>query len=187
MNRIDHDPNFQQFKTGVRLLTLVRRRKDTGESNKSIRTLISRNPEEFDAALDKLREDMEPGLRIYGTIDARDEKKAAYEFQRRQLGAQLERDPFNFYHEAHKQWVRCLAIPSSRVTKNFLFDYDMEDFPATLDSRLMEALGENLIARYRTPNGAHFITRPFNASRILGDFRKIMRQNAMLLWDSRAR
>ena len=155
------------FKTGVRILMLMHRRKDGGPKRKDRKAqrLISRNPEEFDEHwkyLQELKNSSTLPYRIYSSVNERDIIKAIrlYKTQQLELEWQDIKNQMNFYVQTENQFMSCLAKPPCAKTKKFLIDLD----DTTLLNQTKEKL-ENItkiIDVRNTRNGYHMITEPYN-------------------------
>ena len=157
------------FTEGVRVLFLIHRTKDGGHTNNSkLRAYITRNQEQWIDAVAKLIQEAEQypelHLRIYQTLNSRDIKKAIRLFKMNMVEADYfdEESQEWFYLDCKNRFISALMKKSSAAQSMFLFDIDSED-----QQRLVEIKEELLrhtgIAHtYRTKNGWHIITAPFN-------------------------
>lgn len=168
---------FEKFTDGYRVLFLIHRNKEGGDANNSkVKKIVSRNRQDFFNALYELvceMEDSELTLRIYSSLNDRDFKKAVHQFKIEQLeadyceGEKIE----NFYLDAKNGFISALMMQGSRASNYFMFDIDTVD---GIDNHgkflnaLYEVTGEDdpIIMQYRTKNGWHVITKPFNHTKI---------------------
>ena len=192
MNRTDIS-HPSSFKDGVRVLLLMLRAKDGGSAKtdrKATKKIITRSPAEFDEALEELRSLWQPDQRIYATINARSIEKAIRIFKYRQLDAEWfdEVDRHNFYLDLENRWISCLKDKSASVGSLFLFDIDNDllDHEQIFDDLKMlrldtEALGASAYW-YRTRNGWHFISKPFNPKLAPLAAQPLLMKNALMLW-----
>jgi len=185
MIQIEH-PN--EFKEGVRILMRCKRNKD-GEGNsggdRASKKIITTDSEEFDEALERLMLDIQPGERIYSTVDARDFQKGIRNFKFKQLEAEYYDDGsrFRFYTDSFNRMVSSLQAPNARVSSYFLFDCDSVEESLTCMTALSKVdLHKNIIHDYKTKNGKHIITQPFNPALLPEEVRSLIQKNAMMLW-----
>jgi len=157
---------YYQFTDGYRVLMLVSRKKDGGENN-IYRKLISKDREEFKECIIKLinkAKNLEQPFRIYSSVNNRDIEGAIRIFKKRQLDKDYEDDEARhyFYRDIKNRFISSLMKPRARNESNFLVDIDDEDEMGVEDS--IEALEEHtdIIAQYKTKNGSHVVTKPFN-------------------------
>lgn len=166
----------------------TRRNKDGEGSSgdRAAKKIITNCEQEFNIALGLLIDTIEPGERIYSTVDARNFEKAIREFKRRQL----ERDYDNevnrhgFYCDSFNQMVSCLQGPTARASSLFLWDCDSVDEYFNLSEELIKTVRLSVVAHsYLTKNGGHIITRPFEYPKLLDPkFHPLLQKNAMMLW-----
>ena len=170
--RITED--FIDFADGVRVMMLIHRSKDGAtHSTRHLRMIFTSGVKEFENALGSMIEEMTrsiiEGLRIYCTMNSRDMKKAIRQFKHDQLDTEdfSEHDQHEFYLGIKSRFSSALMRPNCRETSFFLFDVDD---PMTLD----EALGifarcpekPEIVKQYKTKNGWHIITKPFNYTQL---------------------
>lgn len=168
---------FSLFTHGVRVCMLI----DRGEMNSNkgskrwVSKLISSDKEQLESNIDKLLEQQQylanPDIRLYMCINARSMDKAIKHFQH----AQLDVDPScrdKFYTRIQDCFCSSLMKPESREESFFLIDWD-KDIPPDI------GIGVKEIFRYKTPNGWHIITKPFNPL-LLQDI-NIVKKDALLL------
>lgn len=183
-----YHPN--KFAEGVRILMLTTRSKEGGRTNnpdrqKSNKKYVTRNVDEYYEKLDDLICEMTPDQRIYSTVDDRDLDRAEREFKFRLLESDYYDDEsrHSFYIDVWNRWISCLQAPVSRNSQLFLYDIDDD---GDNEDTSVEDLEEQLSAvypqppeiyKYRTKNGWHVITTPFNPSQVKAKVQK----NAMLL------
>lgn len=163
---------FKNFTDGVRVLFLIHRNKEGGETNNTkVRKVISTSSEEFRLELIKLVDEKERSglpLRIYSSVNARDIEKAIRQFKFEQLEADYYDDEsrHGFYYDTKNRFVGALMTPSSRVKENPLFIFDVDNIEGR--DMMGEALSEfgriniEVVRQYPTKNGWHILTKPFN-------------------------
>lgn len=165
MNLINHPDEFRE---GTRIVMKLLRGKDGGlaKPDHHAEKIVTRSSSEWDEAVLKFADEASENERIYASADARDFNKALHLFKQRQLDADLynEEAKQSFYIDVKNRFISCLAAPTSRATKLFLFDCDTnEEITAVANNPDVKA---NLIYWYMTKNGFHYVTRPFNATKV---------------------
>lgn len=159
-----------QFTEGYRVLFLIQRTSDGGDTNNSkLRSYVSRNHDEWVQFLAKLLEERSfyphLSLRIYQSLNDRNIEKAIRYFKGHMLNADFyaEPDRLSFYTQIQRRWLSSLMIPASRNSSWFLFDIDIKDKNVGYDviAQLPIDVAEKAILR-ETKNGYHLFTPPFN-------------------------
>jgi hypothetical protein len=176
---IDHP---ERFKTGTRVLLLKARHKDGAITERQL-FRVTHTADQFDRALREFADCSKPNERIYGAAGARDLKKAARLFKERQLAAEYDADPMAFYRSLEDRWLSALMSPRSQEQKLWLFDCDSpEDEQAA--SRELQTHYDKPTApyRYASKSGTHVIVEPFDTSRLSQAVRKLVHENALMLW-----
>lgn len=181
---------FKAFATGYRVLFLIQRHADGGETNNShLKKIITRSPEEYHEALkllvkEKVMSDLP--FRIYASLNERNFNKAIRQFKYEQLDAdyfdQIQKE--NFYLDVKNRFVGCLMQPAQRQTSFFLFDCDNDkDNPKrdVMGEALTAIPNEHIIKQYKTKNGWHIITHPFDYTKIQMPKDCEMKKDALLL------
>ncbi len=161
--------DFKPYTDGIRVLFLIHRNKEGGETNNTkVEKLISINSEEFYLQLLKLLDIKERNLgtpyRIYSSLNPRNIEKGIRQFKYEQLEADYY-DPeqkHNFYHDIRNRFIGCLMQPAQRATSLFLFDCDNEEGRDVMGEAIDVIPDEHIIRKYSTKNGWHIITHPFN-------------------------
>ena len=177
--RIITHPNT--FKDGARVIYCTSRNKDGSAGNKTIGSMFSRSPEEFDKVVAELIEKAsgEP-FRVYSTVEARDVQKAIRLFKERQLAADYRTNPEDFYFNSKSRWLSALANPKNAVEKFWLFDCDTpKETEATKRMLAEDYTREFTPYEYKTKNGVHIVTQPFHLT--AEGFDGIVQKNASLL------
>ncbi len=166
---------FPLFTEGYRCLLLKIRRKDAeGQTQRTVRTLVSRDSKNWVEILAMLLREREnlpeiEQMRIYQTVNARDIKKAVAHFVQHfveLLGSENRQPLHDAFFKCKAKATSAFMQRSSAVTKYFLFDCDTRNdwVLVTLESRLMDRT--TILLKYATKNGWHFITEPFNPNDI---------------------
>lgn len=170
--------DFAPFTDGVRVQMLIDR--SVSNSNKGskrwINKLISNNPEEFKSNIIKLLELQyylaNPDIRLYSCVNKRNLDKAIKYFNHKQLDIATEEEKIKFYTRLNERFCSCLMKPENRAESLFLIDYDGPYDGPSVPSLLYDNL--KIICKievldppnsgflYGTPNGCHFITKPFD-------------------------
>lgn len=160
--------DFTSFSTGVRVLFLIHRNKEGGETNNTkVRKVITRDSEEFRLELIKLYDEKERSknipYRIYSSLNSRDIKKAIRKFKYEQLEADYYdgEQHQQFYYDCKNRFIGCLMQPGSAAESNFLLDCDSMIAFDKAQHQLFD-LNIEIIKQYKTKNGWHIITPPFN-------------------------
>jgi len=161
---------FKDFTDGVRMIMLIQRNKEGGRSNNPDRVAIrkiSRNRKEFKEILSELLDIKErypeKELRIYSCVNKRDIEKGIREFKRRQLEADYydDKSRIGFYLDIKNRFLSSLMVPQSRAETKFLIDIDEDEDENQIRAKLKE-FGIKILLEYKTKNGKHLITEPFN-------------------------
>lgn len=163
----DLDAIPEIFTEGYRGLLLIRRNKDgeSGNAQRKAVKLMSRDTNEWKISVHTLltmQQTSHKGYRIYSSVNSRDMLKAIHEFKRRQLetdyGNLYELE--SFYLDVENRFFSCFMNPNCRSQNHFLIDCDSKDeyYHAKLQ------LGDRglISMEYKTTNGWHIITLPFN-------------------------
>lgn len=179
MTNILHPESYTE---GVRLLLLASRIKDGAQSSKRV-TRISHNPKQFHSILsdyNKLKKDND---RIYVSLSKRDIFKAIRVFKHRQIDAEYDRFPDQFYSNLTGQWVSCLMdkISTLKEDKLWMFDCDSQADYQDLWVELFD-LQVPVHYQYATKNGVHVVVKPFNRSLISKRFSDMLSYNPLMLW-----
>lgn len=168
---------FRSFSDGVRVLFLIHRNKEGGETNNTkVRKIITKDSEEFYLELIKLVDEKERAMllrepipyRIYSSVNARDIEKAIRQFKFEQLEADYYDDTsrHSFYYDTKNRFVGALMTPSSRMKDEsyFIFDVDDEEGRDVMGEALggIGEAGAEIIMQYKTKNGWHIVSKPFN-------------------------
>ena len=160
--------DFKDFTDGQRVMFLIQRHKEGGETNNSklIKKLPRNSDEWFKVLKELLKEQMTSDLplRIYACVNNRDFNKAIRKFKYEQLDAdyydQVQKE--NFYLDVKNRFIGCLMQPAQRASSNFLFDIDNLEGVDVLGEMLKTIPEEHIIKTYKTKNGWHMVTKPFN-------------------------
>lgn len=178
---------FEQFTHGVRVMMLI----DRGISNSNkgskrwINKLISTNTDEFAKNLEILIEQQysinNPDIRLYSCVNPRKLEKAINYFQHRQLDLNSLEEKLYFYRKINDRFCSSLMQPENRDGNLFLIDYDKSD--AGIASLMLQLEKNNIeiLSQYKTPNGWHLITSPFNPN-ILNEIENVeTKKDALIL------
>jgi len=167
------------YKDGARVLVLRARNKDGAERMRTL-TRASFDAANFDQQLEGLLEVIRPGERIYASAGPRDMAKAMRLFKERQLAADYDPDPAAFYRDLESRWLSCLMDTRSQAEKIWLLDCDSaEDTVRARDE--LSALGLGAY-EYATKSGTHLVLPAFDKSRLTGETRDLLHDNALMLW-----
>ena len=179
MKVIDHPARFRD---GTRVLFLKARNKDGCTAQRTIMR-TSHAPEQFDRRLEELEAAARPGERIYASAGSRSVLSAMRVFKERQLAADYDADPTDFYRSIEARWTSCLMAPRAQDDKVWLFDCDdpsdAEHVVAALDEHYDRDIEPY---RYATKSGVHIVVAPFNKARLSDDVRALIHDNPLMLW-----
>jgi len=185
--------DLENFSHGIRCILLLQRKKE-GETTNSkcrcIERMISNSKEEFFPLLEKMRkikerEEKENGttLRIYSSVNERDLKKAVLDFKTEQLKTdyQGEETVEWFYKDVKNRFLHSLMKESSKKTASFLFDID--DCCDRSFCQMLSELERNTVVMswYKTKNGYHVITTPFNHTKLDERFKDTLHTDGLIL------
>lgn len=180
---------FKAYSSGCRVLFLLQRHKEGGETNNSkLMKILTRTPEEYLEAIKKLvgeKMDSELPLRIYASVNERDFNKAIRQFKYEQLDADYydQNQKENFYLDIKNRFLGCLMQPAQRATSFFLFDIDNEEGRDVMGEALKVIPDEMIVSQFKTKNGWHFVTKPFNYTTLTLPKGVEMKKDALLLLD----
>lgn len=161
---------FSQFTTGTRYLCLLHRAKDGGHNKEYHRRggfYITHTPEEYADALARLlilQVVSKKPYRLYASVNARSVTKAEKQFKMEMLESDFapkENHEF-FWTRIESRWVGALMKPGSRIGSNFILDADGEGDVSAPVLKLCAENNIDVLKQYKTPNGYHVITSPFN-------------------------
>lgn len=165
------EKGFGWIAGGTRVLMKTLRSKEGGASNRPDRRAskkVSMNHSDFLEIFSQMVNEINPGERIYCTVNSRDFDKAIRKFKE----LQLENDyhpseiKYQFYVDIYNRWISSLMKPTSKHSNYFLIDIDNDDKNGlTLEAAVkeVESAGVGLVKQiYPTKNGHHIITEPFN-------------------------
>jgi hypothetical protein len=183
MSIIEHPIEFMD---GVKVLMLIDR--GVGSSNKGsrrwINKLISYDRSEFLINLLRLEEQQrvigDPNVRIYGSINARNPQPAIRDFQVRQVLIQTDEERRHFYKNLNTMFVSCLMKPANRAEKKYLIDMDSKDKSQV--SIIRDRY--HILHKYETPNGWHFICKPFDVRTIIDLPHCEVKKDALMIWNT---
>lgn len=161
---------FKKYSDGVRVLFLIHRNKEGGDTNNTkTRKVVAKDSEEFRLELIKLVDEKEREMvipyRVYSSINPRDIKKAIRKFRYEQLDAESYGDEQyqDFYYNIKDRFIGCLMQSGSKQSSLFIFDCDSPAGHAKTLQQLAE-LGVQIEDQFPTKNGWHVITQPFNST-----------------------
>lgn len=175
------------FKQGVRLVMRVWRNKEQQEGRRAGRTLISHDPQSWTVAVASLLAECVPGERVYASGEARNIEKAIRVFKERQLAADYDASEVrhDFYNSCFNRWLSCLGAPQASAETYFLFDCDTSEDYETLKLEMaaapVETVGDKIVHTYRTKNGVHVVTQPFNPGLLSVPMRRLRQTNPLIL------
>lgn len=162
--------DFFGFTGGCRYLTLLHRSKDDGPASEYKRRgayFVTHSESEYYDALVRLltlKSISSKPYRLYASANARNISKAEKAFKMDILTTDFDGGENKkwFWERLPSKWVSALMQPGSRQGSGFLIDIDGEgDITAPVLKWLAEHKIE-VLKQYKTPNGWHLITPPFN-------------------------
>lgn len=175
---------FAPFITGTRYLTMLHRSKDDGPATEYKRRgayFVVHDEAEYLNALVRLLTlqivSSKP-YRIYASVNSRNIAKAEKAFKMDMLVTDFDAGENKrwFWERLPSKWISALMQPGSRDGSLFLIDIDGE---GDITAPALKWLGEHnveIIKQYKTPNGWHVITKPFNPNDyseiLLGEIKK---------------
>lgn len=166
---------FKNFSDGIRVMILMHRPKEGGKDGgykATIKRTVTRDSNEFKIALleflDFKERNTDIPYRIYSAVNSRDIEKAIRQLKFEQLEADYydTESRHGFYFDIKNRFIGALMTPSSRMKDEsyFIFDVDNEegrDVNGECLAKLAE-LNVEIAMQYKTKNGWHIITKPFN-------------------------
>lgn len=161
---------FADFMDGNRMIMLIHRGKEGGKNDRGDRVSkrkISKNKEEFVEIVKEflvLKAESDKPLRIYSAVNKRDIDKAIREFKQRQLDSDYydEDSRQGFYLDIKNRWISCVMSPKCRAETKFIIDIDDGEDDIDFIKEKLELLSVKILLEYKTKNGTHIITEPFN-------------------------
>ena len=189
---LEHPP---EFKMGIRVLMRAARNKDNAVPRKTTMR-VSYSINEFDDVVQNLLDDLRDGERIYGCVDARNFLNAQRAFEHEKTDADFSASSeytLSFYKNLAPRWTGALMSKAARKTRLLMFDVDSPD-ELVLQQRIaqIEKCFSNpatspspinaVIHTYKTKNGFHILTNPFNYSALPSPIQEELHTNAMMLW-----
>jgi len=163
---------FEAFTSGYRVLFLIHRNKEGGNTNNTkARKLISRNADEFKKLLRELVKEKKYSdipYRIYSSLNERNFEKTIRQFKYEQLEADYydQEQKENFYLDIKNRFIGALMQPAQRKSSLFMFDVDDEEGRDVMGEALCVLPPEHIVMQYKTKNGWHIITMPFDYTKI---------------------
>jgi hypothetical protein len=161
----------------VKVLLLIPRKKDnvnvTSESmqHRKVFKKIWSTEEEREKRIKELRGVAsvypEYKWRIYETINWRDLRKTYFNWQKKMLDWQRTDidGAMDWLDKVHSEWTSTMMTPECRCKHNPLFLIDKDDKENVLElEKYFVGVGIEVLEKYETPSGWHFITKPFNTS-----------------------
>lgn len=118
-------------------------------------------------------------------MNSRDTRKAIRKFRQEQLDAEYGGDgaEIGFYLDVRNRFFGCLMSPQCAEERMFMFDVDNED-GRDVFTEALEAIPSSLIVKqYRTKNGWHIVTYPFDYTKIKLPAGVELKKDGLLLLD----
>lgn len=163
---IGHIPGC--LRNGIRVITCLRRNKDSGGTNEYKRHLIdkvSRNEEEWEEIVDQMLNEMPRDTRLYCSVNARNATKVSALICKKHLEVLSSNDKTNLEHlVSHPLQTGISALMTQETANERYFLWDCDDLKEIELAK--ELIGEALIADIPTKQGAHLISTPFNPEKM---------------------
>lgn len=161
---------YADFTSGVRYLSLLHRSKDGGHNKEYHRRggfYVTHSKEEYLDSLVRLlilQAVSSKPYRLYASVNPRSLTKAEKQFKMESLEADFSsgENKEYFYQRLESRWAGCLMKPGSRIGSLFVLDVDGEGDVTAEPLKWCSENGVDVIKQYKTPNGYHIITAPFN-------------------------
>lgn len=183
--------DFRDFTDGTRYLALLHRSKDGGPRDEYHRRggfYITHSKQEYHDAVARLltlQAVAEKPYRLYASVNARDIVKAEHAFKMAMLTCDFdagENKEF-FWRRLDSKWAGALMQPGSRARNEsfFLLDVDGE---GDATAPVLKWLGHRdipVVKQYKTPNGWHIVTPPFNPTEFAIEGCEIKKDGLLLL------
>lgn len=177
--------NFNEFTDGVRLMMLLERKKDGGSNKEERRVSFSKitlNKDDFKNSLLQvlmLQATIYPNHRLYLSVNARNLKKVVRDMEVSLLESHYadETCRTNTHAKLLKSPRHWLMQPKNSTTSYFILDIDNiegRDIEGEALKKIAD-LGISIIKKYKTKNGWHIVTEPFNPAlwdNSLGEIKK---------------
>ena len=182
---------FKPLSDGVRVVLLIHRSKEGGFNNthkRHLKKVITRNSEEFFKTIEEFQDFIKTDkreLRIYATFNNKNFSKGIRLFKQRQLDRDYDEEDVrnDFYLNSKNNFISCLMDKMSANESNFLFDLD------DIDDRSFNVVWNTLkkhtkiIITYKTRNGFHIITKPFNYTLLQDNIQRTLHKDSLMLID----
>ena len=180
---------FEEYTTGTRVLLLILRSKDGGHQNSEYQRralrLISNSTEEFKKCLQimlMLQATTHSKHRVYSTANPQSLKNGEKLLKTKMLemdfGTNDQREMF--YERLEDRWVGSLVgSKAPKGTQKFIIDVDKSD-----DAEALHFCNENnihIFRKYKTKNGWHLITEPFNSSLLKPEIADLQKEGLLLI------
>lgn len=182
--------DFHAFTHGVRYVALLHRSKDGGHQGSEYHRrggfYITHGPEEYLSAVARLLTlgaVAEKPYRLYASVNARNIVKGERAFKMAMLECDFaggENKEF-FWNRLESKWVSALMQPGARDESFFLLDVDGEGDATAPVLRWLGAREIPVVKQYKTPNGWHIVTRPFNPTDFAIEGCEIKKDGLLLL------
>ncbi len=181
---------FEEFSDGVRMLILLERHKEGGHNKEERRNLGTRftfSPEEYKRAIKELllMRLLYPQSRLYASVNPRNLKKVIRQIEVELLDCHYSDDERAFF--THKKLIKSARhfVMRQSCSETSLFIIDADDIEGRdVHGEVLkhcEELGVEILKSYKTKNGWHLITNPFNPS--LWKHESEIKKDALVLLD----
>ena len=177
--------NYKLFTDGFRMLILMERKKDGGHNKEESRSIITRftfGPDSFKKNVKEillLQKILYPTCRLYLSVNPRNMKKVIRSIETDLLYAHYSDDENR--DNTHKKLIRSPRhwVMQQSNSDGSLFIIDVDDVEGRDIQgealKKIEEIGVEIIHLYKTKNGWHIVTNPFNPNlwdNSLGEIKK---------------
>ena len=201
-----------EYKDGIRIITLVRRRKDkdfqtnsefdqsklnifeqlefdvnslpvNAKSNEV--SFLTNGVEDFNRTLSKVVMNCNPDQRIYASATPRNLRMSEHKFHQKLLENYLggEDHRFGFFKNVRNRVASAFGSPETQDRKLWLFDCDTEDEKRMVEDELESAYDRDKAPYwYPTKSGHHCITQTFNKTKLSQNCLSLMITNPQMIW-----
>lgn len=180
---------FSQFSEGARMIMLLERKKDGGHNKEELRNLATRftfSGEEYKRAIRDMLvlQLLYPESRMYTSVNPRKMTKVIQQIERELLELHYCKDDVQVEY-THKKLIKSprhfFMQPQCADGSLFVIDVDDEEGIDSSAEALKEAerVGVEILKTYKTKNGWHFVTKPFNPA--LWTHKSEVKKDALIL------
>ncbi len=182
--------DFIDFSDGCRMLILLERKKDGGHNKEERRTLQTRftfSPEEYKRAIKEmlLLRLLNPEARLYASVNSRNIKKVIQQVETELLWCHYsdEVNRLSTYKKLIKSARHFVMQQTCANDSLFIIDADNIEGRDIYAEVLIKCakLNIDIVKCYKTKNGWHIVTKPFNPNLWDSSFGEIKKDGLILL------